>query len=394
MPNVKPFPEVSGDARPAFIRTSERALFRRCRRLWAWQSPNRFNLTPADSPDYFWFGTGVHYALEDFHGYNRYGSPDRAFKAYVIATEAARKAPPTVRELEILGIGLMQYYSQYWLKNRHALQTYWHNGEPQCEVNFHIELPVKTHDGRAIYYRGTIDRVAIDEYDRLWVVEYKTAKAFRIHHFDTDNQITSYCWAASALYDLPVAGVVYMQFKKDLPEMPRILASGRVSTDKKQNTTAKQYRQALLDIYGDISRAPPDNVALLNSLVAEETEDADRYIRRDYLERSPAQIQSEGTKILLEVEDIFNPNIALYPNPTGDCGWQCALQSVCVAMDDGSDFENLLESLTVQRKEEDTSWRQLLPLANQVPQLPPFGALPQAGTPQLEPPQDFLAEWL
>lgn len=333
--------------------------------------------------DHFWFGTGIHFALEDYHGYNMYEFPERAFLAYVEATQAAGKRPVDLKDLTDLGVSTLQYYSRYWLRNRQSLNTYWVDGKPQVEVRFEIELPPFQFTDKKVIYHGTIDRVAADEHGRLWVVEYKTAKQFQVYHFDTDDQVTSYCWAASCIYNRPIAGVIYMQFKKKLPELPRILQNGKVSTNKAQGTTAIMYRQTLLDIYGDIRKAPMENIKFLNDLITLETEDADTFIRRDYIERNDHQIAAQGEKIMLEAADMVNLDLPLYPNPTRDCGWQCPLQSACIAMDDGSDFESLLGSLTVDREEEDRSWRTYLPHPQEVPSPAVLAQVPQGELPPL-----------
>lgn len=346
-----------------YIRTSERLLFRRCRRLWGWNSPLKMNLEVASKPDYFWFGTGMHYALEDYHGVNSYGHPSRAFMAYVLATTAIKEEPDTVEELTRVGIGMMSYYADYWLKarGRDPMDAYVHNGVPQTEIRFEIELPIKGPQGQRVVYRGMIDGMWEDENGQLWVKEYKSAKAFRMQHLDTDDQITAYCWAANAIYGRPIAGVIYQQHKKDLPAPPKILSTGKVSTNKTMNTSYALYREVLMDVYGDPAKFPGDNLRYLNTLVADEEEEADSFIRRDKIYRNDHQIAAQGEKILLEVEDILRENLPLYPNPSKDCTWLCPLESVCVAMDDGSDFGGLLETLTVNREEISDKWRFHLP---------------------------------
>lgn len=53
------------------IHSSDRATFKFCRRQWAWSSPSRLNLVPrADVygvDKNLWFGTGIHYALEQYY---------------------------------------------------------------------------------------------------------------------------------------------------------------------------------------------------------------------------------------------------------------------------------------------------------------------------------------
>ena len=223
------------------IRTSERSLFKRCRRLWGWLSPVRLGLQVREAPDYFWYGTGFHFAMEDFHGYNRYGHAGKAFLAYVEACKQSNQLPSTWRDFEPLGLGMLSYYSDHWLRNRDVKQTLYVDGKPQVEVNASIDLGLRDHKGRRVVYDFTIDRVVMDDEGLLWVVEYKTAKAFRLYHFDLDEQITSYSWCGQILYGRPIAGTIYMQFKKAVPVFPRILASGEISVDKSQHTTAALY---------------------------------------------------------------------------------------------------------------------------------------------------------
>lgn len=357
--------------KPFVIRTTDRMQFRRCRRKWFWQSHMFDQRVPKAPQEPLWFGIGIHYALDDYHGHNIYQHPARAWQAYVHGCRQAARLNdgglkdhilvPTWKEYLDLGTLMMEYYADTWLKNRDPLTTYLHNGVPQCEVDFEIPLPIDNGTGRPVVYRGRLDRVSIDEYGRLWIVEYKTAAAFRLYHFDTDDQINAYCWACYVLYGRPVAGVVYMQFKKDFPKPPRVLANGKLSTDKRQPTTHGLYRQALKDMYGDPNLAPMANIQMLNYLVDFESIDGDKFIRRDMIERNMHQIQAEGVKILMEATDMVNPDLPLYPNPNKDCGWDCPMQAACVAMDSGDDHEGILNDITAKREGYEEAWNKYLP---------------------------------
>lgn len=70
----------------ATIRTSDRLLFKRCRRRWGWNSHLRGNLAPKTNAAPLWTGSGFHFALEDCHSQNLYGHPGLAFLAYREAT--------------------------------------------------------------------------------------------------------------------------------------------------------------------------------------------------------------------------------------------------------------------------------------------------------------------
>ncbi|KKK87478.1 hypothetical protein LCGC14_2752830, partial [marine sediment metagenome] len=250
-----------------------------------------------------------------------------------------------------------EHYMTWLRAGRDPLRTHVVNGQPQVEVYFEIPLPFTSPHFDKILYTGTLDRVAIDTEGRLWLVEYKTAKIMQVLHFDTDEQISSYSWAGNVLYDEPIAGVIYQQHKKTIPDAPRLLANGRYSVNKQQATTHQLYREALINLYGKVTKAPKINVDFLNNLTALESEDNDGFIRRDWIYRNEAQMAATGAKILQELPEMLDPDLPLYPNPTRDCSWDCDMQGACIAMDDGSDSQFILADVTRQREEASTQWR-------------------------------------
>lgn len=357
--------------RTAVIRTSDRIAFKGCRRRWGWQSHLRGNLGSRDTYGALWFGTGIHYAMEDFHGYNVYGHPIKAFKAYAVATGAnqrQQKLPPDVDDLIPLGVGMMEYYGDFWLRNRQPLQTYKHNGIYQVEVNAVVEIELKLFPRWLrelydhVYYSATFDRVIEDENGLLWIVDYKTCKRMETNHLQIDPQVSAYCWLGQHIYGRPVAGVIYMSLRKALPDLPRILKNGTISTNKQQLTTHSLYRMMLVKMYGnDLAKWPLLNVDMLNYLAKEESPEADHFIRRDRVSRNDRAFEAEGVKILMEIEDMLDPSLKLYPNPSRfHCGW-CPFQAACISIDDGSDWEQELQMQFQPRGQKVDTWRQFLP---------------------------------
>lgn len=358
------------------IHTSDRILFKRCRRKWNWQSLIKEGLQPNQSPSPLWFGSGFHYALEDFHGFNKHGGVIPAFDAYVTAYRKAsgKRLPYDWEELVELGHDMFGYYTA-WLINRDPLKTFIHKGQPQVEVHFEIPLNIsqewldycnaflaEEEKIAGAVYRGSIDRVTIDEDGLLWLVDYKTAKSFVTSHLETDPQISAYCWAASKIYpEYTVGGFIYQQHKKTSVEAPRLLASGKLSTAKTQSTSRIAYRSALINIYGSPDKFPKDMMDYLNWLTSQETTEADMYIRRDRSHRNAQQIASEEVKIIQEAHEMINPNLLLYPNPTRDCSWECSTYyGACIALDGGYDWEQELRNETITMQERDESWRKYL----------------------------------
>jgi hypothetical protein len=354
-------------ARVAVIRTSDRLTFKRCRRRWGWGSHLRHNLGPKQKATPLWLGSGFHFALEDMHSTTpKFGSAADAFRAYVNATRKQNQGslPDDWQETLALGIGMLDYYQHEWLKNRDPLTTFVYNDVPQVEVNFRIPIPFDaTHWGYdEVVYSGTIDRVIIDENGILWLLEYKTAKSIATLHYSVDPQVGAYIWAARHMYPgYEIGGVIYQQHKKAVPEEPRILANGKLSTNKQQATTHSRYRKVVKEIYGDPQRAPGDVIATLNHFAYIEDASRDAFIRRDKIFRNEFAAESEGSKILMEVREMLDPELPLYPNPTRDCTYQCPFISPCVSIDDGSDWQYELEQTVEPRERSYDSWRTFLP---------------------------------
>jgi hypothetical protein len=363
--------EIKGEKgeRIGVIRTSDRINFKSCRRKWDFSSHLRQNLGTKITADPLWLGSGMHYALEDYHGDNIYGSPDRALSAFAYAygKKYPDRIPEDWAELLSLGRDMMAYYP-IWLVGRDPLPTYELDKVKQLEVNIKIEIPMellpkklwKLYD--KVYYSMQLDRVHQDEYGQVWIVEYKSAKNMITSHFLTDPQVSTYMWGASIVYDEPIAGVIYQQHRKTLPKPPRVLLNGTVSTAQNQATSHRLYRQTLIEVYGEVKKAPAANIDYLNELTRGETELADDFIRRDYLNRNAKTGENEAQKILLEAADMLDPDLPLYPNPTRDgCGYMCNFVSPCVSMDDGSDWRAELEAETMLRPSSYDDWRTQLP---------------------------------
>ena len=357
------------------IHTSDRILFKRCRRKWDLQSQMRMGLIPLGLPaGPLWFGTGWHFAMEDYHGYNRFGDPEEALLAYTSAFRESER-PGDWAELVQLGLDMIQYYRDHWLPRRQGnFRTLVLNGRPQVEVKFKIHLGtmhrpsgILSHNGSsdevAIYYVGTFDRIVVDPHNRLWVLDYKTAKRIDTGKLETDPQVSAYAWAAAQIYQQPFEGVVWMQFLKATPRRPQELVRGGFSQAKNQSTTYSVYRAALKEVYGD--KIPITYREYLNYLAQLETPEGDKFIRYDLLRRNQFHLDSEAVKISQEMVDMAQPDLPLYPNPTRDCIWECPFRQICIAMDDGSDYELLIHSTTTppnnpQRQADEAkleSWR-------------------------------------
>ncbi len=329
---------------PSF-HVSDQTIFQRCRRKWQLSTRNQFNLTPKNNPERgaLWFGTGFHFVCEDFHGYHRFPTMHDAYKAYR-ACFKPNQLPIDIMELDQLADGMITHY-YHWLSQRSEnLQTVWINGVPQVEVRWKLPTNLRTGDHQIVYYEGTFDRVVKDENGQYFIVDIKTAKSFDVNQLDTNAQATRYGWAGNQLYGIDFAGCIWQTHKKSVPYEPEELKRGGLSVNKNQDTTHFLYRRALTKMYGERWKSEQKYVDMLNHLLAVETDTSDKFIRRDKAIRNKAQYingAKHGENILI---DMLDPSLSCYPNPTRDCSWDCDFRDLCIQMDDGSDYQSVINN--------------------------------------------------
>lgn len=350
------------------IHTSDMGLYKACRRRWLWGSHLNRGLESKYKAPPLWFGEAFHSALKDWHGPRLFPTVEDSFYDYVkLSYEHHRdRLPVDADELVHLGYGMFGHYNR-WLERRDELVTYEYQDRLQVESSFEIELPIDPNllarlNTDKVVYRGTFDRVVIDQWGHLWILDYKTAKRLDTAHLPLDPQITRYMWAGSLIYDRPVVGFIYQQHLKKAPKPARVLKSGHISVDKSQATTHALYRQALVHTYGDDhNRWSQDHIDTLNKFAYAESWEGDPFIRRTKIERNHSQLRNEFQKILLEVHEMLDPDTPMYPHQSWTCAMMCPFFSPCNSLDDGSDWEYELNDrdIYVHRQRASSEWELL-----------------------------------
>jgi len=347
------------------IHTSDRNSYRRCRRQWNWTSALREHITPKSLNPKFFVGSAFHWALQDYHGYNYFGHPYVAFKAYYDAyLEYAYKNetennPVVTYEEDIEFVqGMFDHYVSGWLPRWNQWQTLWIDEKPMVEVEFSIYIPeLSDYMKMPVIYQGKVDGVETDEIGRIWIVEDKTASAFEVDKLQTDPQCSSYSWASSYFLPKPAEGILFKQFKKDCPEPPKILKNGTISTSKSQKTTAKMLQTAVNKAYGCV---PEKYNEAVKSLMEKESDNGDAFIRYDYVRRNQYHRANEYPKILAESYEMLSKHLIMYPSPNAECSWQCDFRQVCLAMDGGSDWKFMLKENYEPKKEGEYPWVKMI----------------------------------
>ena len=397
------------------IRTSDRRTFRRCLRKWDFQSSLRGNWQYAGTEQNinFWFGSAIHFSMEDYHGENKFGDPRKAFWAYYQAFPA-NELPMGAEAYYELGMAMLSYYLTWYKRDNDVTgfetalvdpetrQLYDpHKVKKTNKMKYAVEqsfiLPLNTYvavdangnirkaffdvqdpsnisftyngikcDIVPICYHGTMDKIVCDKYGRYWILDYKTAKGADTNKLDTDDQISAYLWAFEKWFGIKPYGFIYLQLTKEAVQEPKRLKNGELSVDKKQKTTYSLLKQEIIKDYGTVNAAPDKLIRFLNHMAAIESPEGDRFIRWDFVKRTPEQIKSTEEHIIGELRHMLWEDLYCYPTPTRDCIWDCPCRDLCLALDrkDEVAVNEFMQNFEQRPRNEDGNldpWRENIP---------------------------------
>jgi len=312
-------------------------------------------MAPHEQAVPLWFGSGFHHCMEDIHGLGAYESNRAAWNDYqqaMVKFYTEERLPYDAEELGEMAVSMLDYYEQIWLKarSRDPLKTYEVNGQPQVEVPFEFEIPVSPEVLEAsgydrVVYKGVIDRVVIDRNGYLYLVDYKSVAKFSNRQtLELDPQIGVYLWAATYLFKRPVMGFYYMQFKKAVCKPPNIKKDDTMSLDKRQGTSYWMIREYLKEKYGSVDKAPIKEQDFMHYYMEFEDDEKDNFISRTLVTRHPNTMEQESQIVISEVEDMLQPKMRIYPNPTWLCGATCSFIEPCLEMNQGLNWNATLET--------------------------------------------------
>ena len=388
-----------------YIHTSDRNKKRRCLLKWHLSSPLRMNLDPIGMNKSLplWIGSALHFVWEDYFGYNRFGDPKLALCAYYDAFNGN----PTLDDLDFcMPSDAKDFFEKamevidntvewYNLKNEHlGYHTAWFTGSvetddlllvpfgvdpdtvegayPGVEIPFRLRLPkASEQSGKEVYYAGTVDRVLWDRFGKLYLQDYKHVKAMNTDNLDINVQANTYLWGFEQVIQHPLEGMIWWQIKKSLPKVPKRGKTlvpgtnrGALSTDKSQKILARHFKIELIDDYGSLKAAPDKYITYYNSLLEKETLEGDYYIRWDVIRRGPGAKRQTFKCINAESAEMLNEDLAIYPNPTRDCSWDCPFETLCSRYCAGEEIEDMMPTINALFTDRDShsfgsepSWR-------------------------------------
>lgn len=345
----------------SYFSISDVMAFLQCRERWHLSSPNRQSLRHKASPRlYLTTGTALHQSLEA-NQKNPTVNPVVAAKAYlaeerqnrVDAYKAETGFNPWPAEMtkfddaaELTTALVDQYFEHYGTENPLADQELEHVA---TEVPFKIDI--SEHLGiEDAYFCGTIDAVAADSNDNLWIVERKSYSAKPdLQDLMVHFQTTGYAVAWELLTGIPPTGALYDGIAKKLIKEPRRLKDGSLSTAVDQQTTLARYTAEMLA--DGIELDDPKYAKIIEKLTSHEREGDSRFFYREKFFYNQTQIQNWWSEFLDIAREMSN-NPKIYRTvPFNGCGSQgsdCWYRDVCVAKHTGQDAEALIEKRYVR----------------------------------------------
>ncbi len=308
----------------------ERELFRRCRRAWDLGARERQNYELVEPARVFDFGEAIHDALDVYYfpgmwDWNRAIVRPLAVKGFEKSmrrqrdayTQTCRLAEEHVRDWEQhleLGTGILQRYFEFAA----GVDRFTPIG---VASQFDISLPdpvnpdtgLTTLDGRPVQYRARIDLAVIDDHELYWLVEHRIITDPHwpvLDQLRIDEQALTRSWAWQLGFLAKLEGTIYNELRATAP------ATGNAEVDV---------------------RALPGAGGII-------TQRSTESFRRTHLPRTELEIERQGTAVALEMQDMIDPSVRIYPNPAWEHCASCVYRPPCRAMTQGIDERTTLEA--------------------------------------------------
>lgn len=312
------------------ISLSDVAAFKKCRKYWDYSSHMRQSLRPSFQAPHFWLGTGVHFAIEN--AYKTFRTIPDLFQDYREATEryyGCENVPANIEELMSTGINIVENFivSDIY-KSLNIIDT---------EVPFEVCIASNS------VLRGIFDAIHEDEFENIWIVDYKTTKSFVDRKsLILNDQVNGYLLAASKIFGQRVAGFKYIEIKKAPLGPPVILSNGDVSISKSQNTTYALYKDAALVAYGGEQNIPESRKKFMEYLLSPEY--GHQFIRQTEIPvPSTGALDNYERELSYVIRDMVHPGAQIYRSPAKQCS-QCVYFGLCTGTQTTDEHQGLIHS--------------------------------------------------
>ncbi len=317
----------------------ESRMFRQCRRAWDLGARERQDYEPTQPAQVFDFGGAVHDALDVYYfpgmwDWNRVIVCPLAIAGFEKSMRRQRDAYTQCRELSAeqaqdwdehleLGTGILQRYFD-WARE---IDRFTPVG---VRSQFDIALPdpadpdrgLTTPGGRPLQYRVRIDLAVIDDHELYWLVEHRIVTGSQWPDLDQlrlDEQALTRSWAWQLSFLAKLAGTIYNELRMATP------CAGR----------------------------PEMKIRAMPGVGGITTQRSTESFRRTHLPRTELEIDRHGTSVALEMQDMTDPSLRIYPNASWENCSGCAYRPPCLAMSQGTDERQVLEAAYRKRAGED-----------------------------------------
>lgn len=215
---------------------------------------------------------------------------------------------------------------------------------PITSPEHEIVVPIQSRTGRRASSRYRLqcfyDGIHTDDNGRVWIVEFKLRSTLStIEQLALDRQGRRYAWAWRQHTGADVAGVIYDERLNEAPKPPKVLASGKVSTDKRQLTTPDLYEQACVEHGQD---PDPDTLTALA---------ARRWQQREHIIFRPGELDETGAELVALAQRIRDLEAGRMPIRTphpAHCR-SCGFRDICANPTDTDLVDALYERVPAKR---------------------------------------------
>jgi len=390
------------------VHTSERRSFRACRRRWDWHFRHAYYPLVTAKP--LEFGVAYHNAMEmlydpDSWKWTTEAKLKRALTAFDQTCEKQLAKALEVQDRITLDTEIQEDYNERVELGRGMIRYYATEVSPKLdigwkpvrvEIAFMVPVPhpdtgktitcycdncyakwLKSdyakaelaacadynhdHDeienrqghfhGLPVVYAGRIDMLAKDDNGALWIFDWKTAASIPDNHefLFLDDQISSYVWALVVGLGLKVRGFVYHEQRKGFPGAPKEnkhrrlgrLFSVAANQDTDYDTYLSTVKEHDTEAYDE---------GLYDEFLHFLREEGITYYHREKVYKSFEELQEVGYNIGLEVLDMIDPQLRIYPS-AGRFGCSfCAFQQPCREKNSKGDYQYALDTMYEQKE--------------------------------------------
>jgi hypothetical protein len=345
------------------VRGSEYQDFLTCRKKWYYSWIKR--IKPKRPDNKLFFGEAFHKWLEFYY---QNGCDDNA---------ALQKLTEWIQQQDTSGMDDVEINEMIDLLHgttQHYHRTYGENDKKWKVLGTEVEFIVKLDEG--LFYTGTIDLV-IEEDGKIKFFDHKTVSSIQMYVEKSvmDRQLSRYWWALKMIAagigrvkneeglwvrwqeieGREIEGCVYNLIAKDYPREPKILKSGKISTDKSQKTTYDLYLQTI----HALGQNPDDYKEMLDYL----KEKPDPFLRRVNVLRTEQELEAAMWEFAYTSADMHDVLVAMsrhpetietltYRNIGHHCMNMCEYRPLCQTVIEGGNV-SLVENLAYTSKEDD-----------------------------------------